>query len=59
MNKGKQKDEKDKKTIVRSFYKAFKSFGAALPTMLGVILVLGLFRTFVSKVRGQESNDGS
>jgi len=35
--------------IVPSFYRAFKSFGMAFPTLLGVILLLGLFRTFVSK----------
>ncbi|MBW2644310.1 MAG: hypothetical protein JRC89_13365 [Deltaproteobacteria bacterium] len=39
----------DKKNIVSAFFKAFKSFGTSLPIMLGVILVLGLFRTFVSK----------
>ena len=46
------KDEKqngNKKGVVVSFYKAFKSFGAALPIMLGIILILGLFRTFASK----------
>lgn len=46
MNHGKQND--DKKTIVSSFYKACKAFGTALPMLLGVILVLGLFRSFVS-----------
>jgi uncharacterized membrane protein YraQ (UPF0718 family) len=39
----------DKKNIVSAFFKAFKNFGTSLPIMLGVILVLGLFRTFVSK----------
>jgi len=39
----------DKKGIAISFYKAFKSFGTTLPIMLGIILILGLFRTFISK----------
>jgi len=43
----KQSDEK--KDIVSTLFKAFKSFGTSLPIILGVILVLGLFRTFVSK----------
>lgn len=40
---------RDKPHMTSSFYKAFKSFGAALPMLLGVILLLGLFRTFVPK----------
>lgn len=46
MKKRKQKD--DKKDIASAFHKASKSFATSLPIMLGVILVLGLFRTFVS-----------
>jgi len=41
-------DEKPKR-IVRSFYRAFKRLGAALPTLLGVVLLLGLFLTCVSR----------
>ncbi|MEA1944205.1 MAG: hypothetical protein U9N07_02530 [Euryarchaeota archaeon] len=37
-------DEKPK-SIVMSFYRAFKSLGTALPTLLGVVLLLGLFIT--------------
>jgi len=44
-----EKQNGDKKGIAISFYKAFKSFGTTLPIMLGIILILGLFRTFVSK----------
>ncbi len=44
-----EKQNGDKKGIAVSFYKAFKSFGTTLPIMLGIILILGLFRTFVSK----------
>ena len=40
-------DEKPK-SIVMSFYRAFKSLGSALPTLLGVVLLLGLFLTCVS-----------
>lgn len=44
----KQNDEKKQKNILVSFYKAFKSFGMSFPILLGVILLLGLFRTNVS-----------
>lgn len=37
------------KNIVISIYKAFKNFAEAFPALLGVILLSGLFRTFVSK----------
>jgi len=43
-----KKQNNDKKNIVSCFYKAFKSFGTSFPILLGVILLLGLFRTFVS-----------
>lgn len=37
------------KTIFSSFYKAFKSVAEIFPLLLGIILLLGLVRTFVSK----------
>jgi len=37
------------RSIVMSFYRAFRSLGTALPTLLGVVLLLGLFLTLVSK----------
>ena len=37
-----------KKDMVISFSNAFKSFGTTFPILLGVILLLGLFRTIVS-----------
>lgn len=37
------------RSIVKSFYRAFKSLGTTLPTLLGVVLLLGLFLTLVSK----------
>jgi uncharacterized membrane protein YraQ (UPF0718 family) len=46
MKKRKQKD--GKKGIASAFRKASKSFATSLPIMLSVILVVGLFRTFVS-----------
>jgi len=46
MRKRKQKD--GKKGIASAFRKASKSFATSLPIMLSVILVVGLFRTFVS-----------
>lgn len=44
----KQNNDKKQKTLAISFYKAFKSFGTSLPILLGVILLLGLFRMNVS-----------
>jgi len=40
-------DEKQK-TISASFHKAFRSFLVTAPVMFGVILLLGLFKTYVS-----------
>jgi len=37
-----------KESIIASFYKALKSFGLALPVLLGVFLLLGLFKIYVS-----------
>ena len=48
MTNGKQNNDKKPKSIIISFTKVFKSFGTVLPILLGVILLLGLFRTFVS-----------
>jgi uncharacterized membrane protein YraQ (UPF0718 family) len=51
MNNPKQKgiSGEKPKSIVLSFYRAFKSLGTVLPTLLGVVLLLGLFLTLVSK----------
>lgn len=35
--------------ILNSFYKAFKSLAEVLPVLLGIILLLGLIQTLVSK----------
>lgn len=48
MSNIRQNDKKKQKNILVSFYKAFKSFGVSLPILLGVILLLGLFRTNIS-----------
>ena len=39
----------EQKGILISFYKAIKSFGESFPILIGVVLLLGLFKTFVSK----------
>jgi uncharacterized membrane protein YraQ (UPF0718 family) len=39
---------KAQKTIAGSLYRAARGLGTALPVLLGVILLLGLFRAFVS-----------
>ena len=43
------KPDGGERSIVMSFYHAIKSLGTALPTLLGVVLLLGLFLTLVSK----------
>ena len=43
-----KKQNHAKVDIFPSFYKAFMNFGESFPMLLGVILVLGLFRTFVT-----------
>jgi len=48
MNDIKQKDEKKQKNIGFILYKSFKSFSASLPVLIGVVLLLGLFRVNVS-----------
>lgn len=48
MNPGKQNYNRKQKNIVTSVYKAFKSFGTSLPILIGVILLLGLFLTYIS-----------
>lgn len=40
---------KKHKNILISFWNASKSFATTLPLLLGVILLLALFRTFISK----------
>lgn len=44
-----QKSKPGKRSIYTSFYKAVRSFISVLPILLGVILLLGLFRTVVPK----------
>jgi uncharacterized membrane protein YraQ (UPF0718 family) len=41
-------DTKAPITFIDSFFRTIRSFGAALPAVLGVILLLGLFRVFVT-----------
>ena len=38
----------NKETIAASFYKALKSFGVMVPVLLGVILLIGLFKTYIT-----------
>lgn len=41
-------ERKEQRSIVGAYQKALRSFGSALPVMLGVILLVGLFRIFVT-----------
>lgn len=45
--KNKSKKE-ERRNIFISVFKAFKSFGSAFPIFLGIILLVGLLRTYVS-----------
>ncbi len=49
MKNKREKNEKKANNIAISLYEAFKSFSTALPTLFGVILLISLFHTFVSK----------
>lgn len=49
MKTQKQNNDKKQKNILISLMNALKNFGSTLPLLLGVILLLGLFRTFISK----------
>jgi len=49
MKNQKQNNDKKQKNLLTSFLNTLKNFGSTLPLLLGVILLLGLFRTFVSK----------
>lgn len=39
---------RNKETIASSLYRALKSFGTTLPVLIGVILLLGLFKVYIS-----------
>lgn len=41
------KTKKDKISIINAFYKAIKSFVKNLPVLIGVILLIGLFKVYV------------
>ena len=49
MKMGKKKGDKSQRSIVNSFYRALKSFSTAFPMLIGVVLLMGLFQTFISK----------
>jgi uncharacterized membrane protein YraQ (UPF0718 family) len=44
----KQKDKRGQKSIGNACVKACKSFSTSLPMLLGIILLMGLFQTFIS-----------
>jgi len=48
MNETRRRNGGRQKKLWGSFYKSLKSFGTSLPTLIGVILLLGLFRIHVS-----------
>jgi len=49
MREKKQETLKAQKNITNALYRAIKSFNTALPILIGVILLIGLFRVFISK----------
>lgn len=48
MNEKKDKHKEKQRNIFISIYRAFKNFGTAFPLFLGIILLLGLLRTYVT-----------
>lgn len=40
---------KNQKSLTKSYYRALKGFGNALPVLLGVVMLLGLFRMYVTE----------
>ena len=42
-------NNKNNKSILSAFSRALKGFRTATPVLLGVVLLLGLFRTFISE----------
>jgi len=47
MKTSNKKTENKTKQIILSFYKALKSFGTILPVLIGVILLIGLFKIYI------------
>ena len=47
MKNSNKKTENKRKQIILSFYKALKSFGTILPVLIGVILLIGLFKIYI------------
>lgn len=43
-----KKGEQSERDIKKSFFKALKSFGSTLPMLLSIVLLIGLFKTFVT-----------
>jgi len=48
MKKPQPQQQQGRKTFVTSFIKALKSFSTSLPMLFGVLLLVGLFQTFIS-----------
>jgi uncharacterized membrane protein YraQ (UPF0718 family) len=49
MDKKKQKNVKAQKSLAKALLGAIKSFNTSLPILIGVILLIGLFKVFISK----------
>ena len=43
-----KKGEQEERDIKKSFFKAIKSFGSTLPMLLSIVLLIGIFKTFVT-----------
>ena len=48
MERNIKKTDGRQKQLIVAFHKALKSFISALPTITGVVLLLGLFKTFIT-----------
>ena len=43
-----EKNSQAERNLKKSFFKALKSFGSTLPMLLSIVLLIGIFKTFVT-----------
>ena len=44
----KEKNNQMERSLKESFFKALKSFGSTLPMLISIVLLIGIFKTFVT-----------
>ena len=43
-----EKNSQGERNLKKSFFKAIKSFGSTLPMLISIVLLIGIFKTFVT-----------